>query len=114
MCCKMLKMSRSKIGTSRNPPFGGGELGAGRYLAEHVRTASLVRGVVSVGLEHDDRRHRHSLVARVRGSANVEDILPLYDVQLLANDGGCWMLVGYEPSWVGTWTATRSLVRHVR
>ena len=64
--------------------------------AKHVRTASLVRGRVSVQLEHDERRHRQSLVARVRGSPADHNIQPLYDVQLLANDGGSWRLVGYE------------------
>lgn len=63
---------------------------------KHVRTATLVRGRVSVELERDDRRHRQSLVARVQGSMVGKEIQPLYDVQLLSNDGGSWRLVGYE------------------
>ena len=69
----------------------------GRVMAKHVRAANIARGRLTVAQEQDTQRHRVVLVARLLGSGSVATPFPpLYDVSLVASNGGSWTLASYE------------------
>ena len=69
----------------------------GRVMAKHVRAANIVRGRLTVAQEQDTQRHCVVLVARLLCCGSVASPFPpLYDVSLVASNGGSWTLTSYE------------------
>ena len=66
----------------------------GRVMEKHVRTASIVKGRLTVS--QDSLRHRTVLVARLLTGSTRPQIPPLFDVTLVASTGETWTLAGFE------------------
>lgn len=65
-------------------------------MEKHVRTASIVKGRLTVSQEQDSLRHRTVLVARLLTGTTRPQIPPLFDVTLVASTGETWTLAGFE------------------
>ena len=68
----------------------------GRVMEKHARTASIIKGKLTVAQEQDNLRHRTVLVARLQTGSARQQIPPLFDVTLVASTAETWTIAGFE------------------